>query len=166
MTVILVIHILASIVLVGVVLMQRSEGGALGISGGGGGGGLMSGRGAAGALVRTTIIFGAIFFVTSLVLTTMTTRHLGDTRTDVERALDEEFGGDALDGGGLDILNDPTAPLLDDEPAADLPSSTALDTDTGNADAGVEGDPLATDVPAETNDTSGDAPADPVEDPR
>ncbi len=43
MTVILVIHILASIVLVGVVLMQRSEGGALGISGGGGGGGLIGG---------------------------------------------------------------------------------------------------------------------------
>ena len=51
MTVILVVHILVSIVLVGVVLLQRSEGGALGVGGGGGGGGLMSGRGAAGALL-------------------------------------------------------------------------------------------------------------------
>ena len=71
--VILVAHILVSIVLVIVVLMQRSEGGALGIGGGGGGagGGLMSGQGVKGALVRTTIIFGAIFFISSLTLTTI-----------------------------------------------------------------------------------------------
>jgi preprotein translocase subunit SecG len=149
MTVILVIHILTSLVLVGVVLMQRSEGGALGIGGGGGGGGggLMSGRGAAGALVRTTIIFGAIFFITSLVLTVITTRNLGDTRTEVERQLDEEFGGDTLDGNGLDILNDPTAPLLDDGPATE-PVITETDPS----------DPLSADVPADA-ETSDELPS-------
>ena len=82
MTVILVVHILVSIVLVGVVLLQRSEGGALGVGGGGGGGGgLMSGRGAAGALVRTTIIFGGIFFVTSLVLAWMARQEAEGART-------------------------------------------------------------------------------------
>ncbi|RIJ28932.1 preprotein translocase subunit SecG [Henriciella algicola] len=152
MTVILVIHILASLVLVGVVLMQKSEGGALGVGGGGGGGGLMSGRGAAGALVRTTIIFGAIFFITSLVLTTITTRHLGDDRTDVERALDEEFGGSGA--GGFD-LEDTSSPLLDDDPVS-LPSQQ----DTGPVLTEPEqdtSDPLAADVPADTTgDTSGE----------
>jgi len=62
--VILVVHILACIGLIGVVLLQRSEGGGLGIGGGGGGGGggLMSGRGAASALTRTTMILAAVFF--------------------------------------------------------------------------------------------------------
>lgn len=53
--VILVIHILACLGMIGLVLVQKSEGGGLGI-GGGGTNSLMSGRGAAGALVRTTMI--------------------------------------------------------------------------------------------------------------
>lgn len=152
MTVILVIHILASLVLVGVVLMQKSEGGALGVGGGGGGGGLMSGRGAAGALVRTTIIFGAIFFITSLVLTTITTRHLGDDRTDVERALDEEFGGSGA--GGFD-LEDTSSPLLDDDPVS-LPSQQDTNPVLTEPEEDTS-DPLAADVPADTTGvTSGE----------
>ena len=50
-TVLLVIHIMIALALIGVVLLQRSEGGALGI-GGGGGGGFMTGRGAANFLTR------------------------------------------------------------------------------------------------------------------
>jgi preprotein translocase subunit SecG len=53
--------------LVGVVLLQRSEGGALGI--GGGGGGFMTGRGAANFLTRVTAGLAAAFFVTSMLLT-------------------------------------------------------------------------------------------------
>jgi len=68
--VILVIHLMIAIALVGSVLLQRSEGGALGIGGsGGGGGGFMSGRGAANALTRTTTILAFAFFVTSISLT-------------------------------------------------------------------------------------------------
>ena len=52
--------------LVGVVLVQRSEGGALGI--GGGGGGLITGRGAANLLTKTTAILAALFFTTSIAL--------------------------------------------------------------------------------------------------
>ena len=149
MTVILVIHILVSCVLVGVVLLQRSEGGALGVGGGGGGGagGLMSGRGAAGALVRTTIIFGAIFFITSLVLTVIATRQLGDTRTAVERELEEQ-GGPA---GPADLF-DPDAPLLDDTPSSALdPVGPATEPETSDPlDAGpATEDPLAAEVPAE-----------------
>lgn len=64
-TVLIVIHLLVVVALVGVVLLQRSEGGALGI---GGGGGFMTGRGQANALSRATAILGALFFATSLVM--------------------------------------------------------------------------------------------------
>jgi preprotein translocase subunit SecG len=73
--IILVIHLLLAMGLVGVILLQRSEGGALGI-GGGSGGGLMSGRAAGNLLTRTTAILAACFFVTSLVLAI-----LANTRT-------------------------------------------------------------------------------------
>lgn len=67
--VILVIHLMVAAVMVGVVLLQRSEGGALGIGGGGGGGGFMSSRGAANVLTRTTTILAIAFFTTSITLT-------------------------------------------------------------------------------------------------
>ncbi len=132
--VILVLHILVSIVLVVVVLMQRSEGGALGIGGGGGGGaggGLVSGRGVAGVLVRTTMIFGAIFFITSIGLTTLASRG-ADGRTEIERDLQEEFlppaATDDLGIGPVDDILNPedgilTDPLLS-EPAPAQPEAS------------------------------------------
>ena len=62
-TVVVVIHLMVVLALVGVVLLQRSEGGGLGI---GGGSGFMTARGAANALTRATAILAAAFFVTSL----------------------------------------------------------------------------------------------------
>lgn len=67
-TVILIIHIMIALALIGVVLLQRSEGGALGIGGGGGGGGFMTGRGAANFLTRATAGLAGAFFATSLIL--------------------------------------------------------------------------------------------------
>jgi len=73
--VLLVVQLLVSIALIGVVLLQRSEGGALGMGGGGSGlGGLFSPRGAADTLTRTTAILGLAFFVTSLLLTLLALR--------------------------------------------------------------------------------------------
>jgi preprotein translocase subunit SecG len=68
-TVVIVIHLMVIIALVAVVLMQRSEGGALGI---GGGGNFMSARGQGNVLTRTTAILAAAFFATSIILTVMT----------------------------------------------------------------------------------------------
>jgi preprotein translocase subunit SecG len=65
--VLLVIHLMLAAALVGVVLVQRSEGGALGI--GGGGGGFMSGRGATNFLTRLTAYLAVGFFCTSIALT-------------------------------------------------------------------------------------------------
>lgn len=70
-TVILVIHVMLAIALVAVVLLQRSEGGALGIGGGGGMGGLMTGRATANLLSRTTAVLAALFMLTSLTLAYM-----------------------------------------------------------------------------------------------
>lgn len=153
-TVILVAHIMVSIVLIIVVLMQRSEGGALGIGGGGGGagGGLMTGSGVKGALVRTTIIFGAIFFVTSLGLTTLATQNDRGGITEIEENLENEFGGDtgedALGVGTLDALDDlrTGGSELSDDPLAISPAPS------------VETAPI--------EDTTSDQPVDPLADPQ
>jgi preprotein translocase subunit SecG len=69
-TVLLVIHIMIAAALVGIVLMQKSEGGALGM----GGGGFMSGRGQANFLTRATAYLAAAFFLTSIGLTLLANR--------------------------------------------------------------------------------------------
>ena len=77
-TVILLIHVMIALALVGVVLLQRSEGGALGIGGGGGaGGGFMTGRSAGDALTRTTAILAACFFATSMTLSILASHNSG-----------------------------------------------------------------------------------------
>ena len=65
-TVIIVIHLMVVLAMIGLVLLQRSEGGALGI--GGGQGAFMTGRGAGNILTRTTGILAVAFFATSLAL--------------------------------------------------------------------------------------------------
>lgn len=69
-SVLIVIQLFVSMAMIIVVLLQRSEGGALGMGGGGSGlGGLFSARGAADTLTQTTAILAVMFFVTSLALT-------------------------------------------------------------------------------------------------
>jgi preprotein translocase subunit SecG len=70
--VLIIVHLMVAIALIFTVLLQRSEGGALGMGGGGSGlGGLFSPRGAASTLTRTTAILGMVFFITSMSLTLM-----------------------------------------------------------------------------------------------
>lgn len=76
-SVLLVIHLIIALALICVVLLQRSEGGALGIGGGGGGGaggGIFSARGVGNALTRTTAFLAVGFFITSISLTVLSTR--------------------------------------------------------------------------------------------
>ncbi len=67
-TVLLIIHLFVTLALIGVVLIQRSEGGGLGVGTSQGMGAFMGGRGTANLLTRTTAILGTIFFVLSLTL--------------------------------------------------------------------------------------------------
>ena len=94
--VLLVVHILIAIALVGVVLIQRSEGGGLGI-GGGTAGGFMTTRGTANLLTRTTAIMAALFMLTSLALAILATRSHAPVRS---------------------ILDTPAAPAAPSQPAA------------------------------------------------
>jgi preprotein translocase subunit SecG len=70
-TVLLIIHLFVTLALIGVVLIQRSEGGGLGIGSSQGMGSFMSGRGTANLLTRTTAILAFIFMGLSLTLALM-----------------------------------------------------------------------------------------------
>ena len=120
--VVLIVHLILALCLIGVVLLQRSEGGALGMGGGGGGGGLVSSRGAATALSKVTWGLAAAFIATSLTLTIIAASGTGSrsiidgVQTGVPAADDD--GAPAVGGFTLPQLNDaetsPTEP-----PAAD-----------------------------------------------
>jgi preprotein translocase subunit SecG len=77
-TIILIVHLMIALALVGVILLQRSEGGALGI-GGGGGGGFLSGRGQANLLTRTTAFLAAGFIATSFILAIISSHRTAPT---------------------------------------------------------------------------------------
>ncbi len=63
MTLVVVVHLMIVVAMIGVVLLQKSEGGGLGI---GSTGGFLTSRGTANVLTRATAILAALFFITSL----------------------------------------------------------------------------------------------------
>jgi preprotein translocase subunit SecG len=174
-TVIIVIHLMVVIALVAVVLVQRSEGGGLGI---GGGSGFMTARGAANALTRTTAILAAIFFATSLGLSIMA-RYQGSVadildnppatngkpagNTDGGKGILDQLGGApskapasntgqqpaAPNGGGST-----TAPATNGAPATGAPSSSTPSTQVPTG----SGEPASGQKPAEGG-AAGQAPA-------
>ena len=79
-SVVLVIHLILALSIIGLVLLQRSEGGGLGIGGGGGGlGGFASARGTANALTKMTALCAIGFFITSLTLGVLASQHSKQT---------------------------------------------------------------------------------------
>ncbi|HUQ35383.1 MAG TPA: preprotein translocase subunit SecG [Aestuariivirga sp.] len=110
-TVLLVVHLIVALALIGAVLLQRSEGGALGIgSGGGGGGNLFSARGVGNALTRTTAILALCFFITSIGLT-LIARHGGGAGGSL-------FDGAAAPAGQAPATNGTGGSVLPQLPAA------------------------------------------------
>lgn len=96
--VVLVIHLILALILIGIVLLQRSEGGGLGI--GGGGGGVVSGRAAATALGKLTWLIAIGFIITSISLTVIAAKNAaGDS-------VIERLGGEAP----VETPADPAAP--------------------------------------------------------
>lgn len=75
--VLLAIHMILAVALIGIVLLQRSEGGLGGLGGGGGMSGFMTTRGSANLLSRTTRWLGGAFMVTSLALAWLATEPRG-----------------------------------------------------------------------------------------
>jgi preprotein translocase subunit SecG len=80
-TVLLIIHLFVTLALIGVVLIQRSEGGGLGIGSSQGMGSFMSGRGTANLLTRTTAVLAAMFMVLSLTLALLNRGTTGVSRS-------------------------------------------------------------------------------------
>ena len=102
--VIIVIHLMLVLALIGVVLLQRSEGGGLGI---GSTGGFMTSRGTANVLTRATAILAGLFFVTSLVLSILAGINRKPTSVlQGEQSAPAAPGAPApLGGGGGGLLN-------------------------------------------------------------
>ncbi len=85
-TVLLIIHLFVTLAMIGVVLIQRSEGGGLGIGSSQGMGSFMSGRGTANLLTRTTAILATAFMVLSLALALMNRGTAGVGRSILDTA--------------------------------------------------------------------------------
>ncbi len=110
-TVLLVIHIMVAAALVGLVLLQRSEGGALGIGGSGGsGGGFMTGRSAANLLTRVTAVFAAMFFATSILLTLIAQQGSGPSGGLESLTVPVDQGQGGGKGNSLEGIQVPTKP--------------------------------------------------------
>lgn len=114
--ILLVIQIIVCLALIGVVLLQRSEGGALGM--GGGPTGFMSARGAGDVLSRMTWILGGVFFVLSLAITLISTQLSGGSAVD-------RLNVEALDPSQLNQAPLPSAPAP--APAESAPTTGGLD---------------------------------------
>jgi preprotein translocase subunit SecG len=112
--VILVVHLILAICLIGVVLLQRSEGGGLGM---GGGGGVMTGRQAATALGKLTWAFAIAFLATSITLTII--------------AAQNSAGESVLDRIGVETA--PEGAPADDDALLPPPASDLLPPVSGDA---------------------------------
>lgn len=120
------------IIMIGLILMQKSEGGALGM-GGGGGGQFMSARGAGNILSKGTQITGTIFFVLSLVITLILANQTGRTsvtdQVDIQALDPSQLGAPQQPQGGAEApvpaapFGDPNAPLEAAPPSLVLPDA-------------------------------------------
>ncbi len=111
--VVLVVHLLLALSLIGVVLLQRSEGGGLGI----GGGGAMTGRAAATALGKLTWILAIAFICTSVALTVLSASQASDASVvDGATLVPPTTEGEAAPAPGESLL----------PPSVETPSDTPL----------------------------------------
>jgi len=121
-----VVQAIIAAALVGVVLMQRSEGGGLGVGGGGSPGGLMNARGAADFLTRTTKWLAVLFVVLAIAIggVAVNTTSGGEIDTSLQRTTAPAADplAPAQGGGGLD------APVVD-TPVAPAPSASPQGND-------------------------------------
>ncbi len=117
LNVLLIVHMIACVALVIAVMLQRSEGGALGM-GGGGTGGFISGRGAAGLLVKVTMGLAAVFFVTSLTMS-----RLNSESARAPTTLERELQRGQTDP--FDPLSSPPSSTAPAEPAPAQPDPLA-----------------------------------------
>ena len=89
-TVILVIHVILAICIICAVLLQKSEGGGLGIGGSGGaGGGFMTARGTANFMTKLTAFLGGCFFLTSIILALLSSNESPSIANEVTKSIEK-----------------------------------------------------------------------------
>src|SRR3979490_3409282 len=110
-----VVHVFIAIALIGVVLLQKSEGGALGI-GGGGMSGFMTGRSTANLLTRTTAVLGGVFFLTSIFLVALR-KSVRAPRSVVDEVPPGPVAPLAPSPAAPQVPISPTTPLLPGQPS-------------------------------------------------
>lgn len=101
-TVIIVIHLMLVTALIATVLLQKSEGGGLGM---GGGAGFMSSRGTANLLTRATAILAVGFFLTSLFLSWIASYDRKPSSIILPTSQSQPAGGEAPSTGGGGVLD-------------------------------------------------------------
>jgi preprotein translocase subunit SecG len=114
--ILLTVHVIVCIALIAVVLLQRSEGGALGM--GGGATGFMTARGAGDLLTRTTWILGTVFFVLSLALTLLAGQERGAA------SVVDRIKVQGIDPNSLNQPPQPAAPTAPSDTPAPLTAPT------------------------------------------
>lgn len=163
--VVLTVHLILAVLLIGVVLLQRSEGGGLGM-GSGGGGGVMTGRQAANALSRLTWIFAIGFIITSMTLTVIAARN-ASSGSIVDQL---DLGGGSQQapatslpgigeyapppGAGQPVVPGAGQPVAPPAPASQAPAATE-----GDAPAAQPVTPPAAETPAAPLAPAPEAPA-------
>ena len=89
-TVILVIHVILAICIIIAVLLQKSEGGGLGIGGSGtAGGGFMTARGTANFMTKLTAFLAGCFFLTSIILALLSSNNTPSIANEVNKEIEK-----------------------------------------------------------------------------
>ncbi|MBU1174025.1 MAG: preprotein translocase subunit SecG [Alphaproteobacteria bacterium] len=149
--VLLVAYLLIVLAMIGVILVQRSEGGGLGI---GGNNSFMTARGSANVLTRTTGILAALFFVFAIALTVMkgvdpgstsildsaaqsqttdgTTAPASDNVLDALNQLQQQTSGEPVSGGATTGTDTTGTDTTGDSPALAIPEAPASGENGGN----------------------------------
>lgn len=142
-TILLVLQMIIALVLIGLVLIQRSDSDGMGLGGSGGGMGLLSGRAKANALTRATAILAALFMLNSLLFVIITTSGRGSildrieaqkpavaATTDVPRATDDKVPPMNMPSDSSPAMeiptpqeDMPTVPTETPAPAAEAPAN-------------------------------------------
>ena len=87
---VLIIHVILAFLIIILVLLQKSEGGGLGIGGSGASGGFMTARGTANFMTKLTAFLGGCFFLTSIILALLSSNNAPSIANEVTKSIEEK----------------------------------------------------------------------------
>lgn len=150
-SVLLVIHLIVALAIITFVLLQRSEGGGLGIGGSGGMGNFATPRATADFMTRATAFLGGTFFVTSLLLAIMAGQDSKLKHTSILDAEPSMTSPENAPAATSDPQNDdvPSVPMVREDGAAATEQAPAANDDKAPAAAPDASGSLAVTPPDE-----------------